>query len=214
MVGEPGAFGHLDPTRHHYYRQFVPDFRGLSVLEPAWGTTVGNEYLTKQGAQVSTVDMSLYAPELTGEQAIPSLSEARLKTNMLPFADTTFDVVLCHNVLEHTSDSLNVLSELHRLLKPGGQLFFNTFNRSWATRFGLIWNLAYLQRRVPTGSYTWKKFMTPEELKRKLEAVGFTGIHMRGINPGLYGSDRKRRRRTDENMRLMFMGRARKNGSQ
>jgi SAM-dependent methyltransferase len=39
----------------------------------------------------------------------------------LPFADASFDEVLCQDVLEHL-DYVPVLRELHRILRPGGHL--------------------------------------------------------------------------------------------
>jgi SAM-dependent methyltransferase len=38
----------------------------------------------------------------------------------LPFADGTFDAVICNHVLEHVSDDRLALAELHRVLRPGG----------------------------------------------------------------------------------------------
>jgi ubiquinone/menaquinone biosynthesis C-methylase UbiE len=38
----------------------------------------------------------------------------------LPFTTDTFDEVLLDNVLEHTSETTAVLSEVHRVLRPGG----------------------------------------------------------------------------------------------
>lgn len=40
----------------------------------------------------------------------------------LPFQDSTFDNVLCTEVLEHISDPLAVLREMRRVTKPGGTL--------------------------------------------------------------------------------------------
>jgi SAM-dependent methyltransferase len=39
----------------------------------------------------------------------------------LPFADATFDLVLCTQVLEYVSDPSTVFAEVHRVLKPGGR---------------------------------------------------------------------------------------------
>ena len=38
----------------------------------------------------------------------------------LPFADNTFDTIICFNSLEHIYDSTAVLAEMHRVSKPGG----------------------------------------------------------------------------------------------
>lgn len=44
----------------------------------------------------------------------------------LPLADGQFDVVLAFSVLEHVDDLPRVLAEIHRVLKPGGVLWFNS----------------------------------------------------------------------------------------
>lgn len=39
-----------------------------------------------------------------------------------PFADSTFDLIEASHVLEHLDKPLTIMSELHRILKPGGKL--------------------------------------------------------------------------------------------
>jgi SAM-dependent methyltransferase len=39
-----------------------------------------------------------------------------------PFADNEFDEVFCQHVLEHVTDLVRAVEELHRILKPGGLL--------------------------------------------------------------------------------------------
>lgn len=38
----------------------------------------------------------------------------------LPFEDNSFDFILCNHVLEHIPDDRKAMSELYRILKPGG----------------------------------------------------------------------------------------------
>lgn len=38
----------------------------------------------------------------------------------LPFADNSFDVIICNHVLEHIVDDKKAMSELYRVMKPGG----------------------------------------------------------------------------------------------
>ena len=46
------------------------------------------------------------------------------------FEDGSFDVILCHNVLEYIEDKRQVVSELFRLLKTGGTLSIVKHNRA------------------------------------------------------------------------------------
>ncbi|CAN8101648.1 unnamed protein product [Discula destructiva] len=40
--------------------------------------------------------------------------------NALPYADASFDVVFCHQVLQHVGDPVGILREMRRVAKPGG----------------------------------------------------------------------------------------------
>lgn len=42
----------------------------------------------------------------------------------IPQRDDSYDVILCSHVLEHVPDDRRAMSELHRILSPGGTLFF------------------------------------------------------------------------------------------
>jgi len=42
----------------------------------------------------------------------------------LPFEDNNFDMVFCNHVLEHIEDDTKAMSELYRVLKPGGMGIF------------------------------------------------------------------------------------------
>ncbi len=46
------------------------------------------------------------------------------KGESLEFPDDSFDLVICNNVLDHVQDTSACLSEIHRVLKPGGYFVF------------------------------------------------------------------------------------------
>lgn len=48
------------------------------------------------------------------------LAKVKMDIHQIPFADNTFDVILCNHVLEHVNDDLLAMRELCRVLKPGG----------------------------------------------------------------------------------------------
>ncbi|MFX9054275.1 class I SAM-dependent methyltransferase, partial [Acinetobacter baumannii] len=43
----------------------------------------------------------------------------------IPFNDNEFDFVIATEFLEHYYDTAHILTEIRRVLKPGGQLFFS-----------------------------------------------------------------------------------------
>jgi SAM-dependent methyltransferase len=66
----------------------------------------------------------------------------------LPFADSSFDVVLCDNVVDHAESPAQIARELARVLAPGGLLYFTVnFHHavySVAARLHAAWNAAGL----------------------------------------------------------------------
>jgi 2-polyprenyl-3-methyl-5-hydroxy-6-metoxy-1,4-benzoquinol methylase len=101
----------------------------------------------------------------------------------LPFAAATFDCVLCLDVLEHLphGDQPRGLTEMRRILKPGGHALFS------------LPNLAHLQSRfhfllrgrlIRTASEHKHPGDRPiEEYVRMLKASGFVVLERRGVFP-------------------------------
>lgn len=48
------------------------------------------------------------------------LADVKMDVHDIPFDDSTFDVVFCNHVMEHVDDDIKAISEIHRVLKPGG----------------------------------------------------------------------------------------------
>ncbi|CAM2066843.1 Methyltransferase domain-containing protein [Sulfidibacter corallicola] len=90
---------------------------------------------------------------------------AGLSAEKLPFVDGALDHVICFNVLDHVSDAPAVLSEIRRVLKPGGSLrvYVHTFT-SWIKRF-LFFDTPH--------TYHWDH----EEFKHLLGDAGFQVDH-------------------------------------
>jgi hypothetical protein len=47
-------------------------------------------------------------------------AEVKLDVQNMPFEDNLFNIILCNHVLEHVTDDKQALSELFRVMKPGG----------------------------------------------------------------------------------------------
>src|SRR5438105_402829 len=58
--------------------------------------------------------------EYTSADLDSPLAMVSLDITDIPYAESTFEVVLCSHVLEHIPDDRKAMSELYRILKPGG----------------------------------------------------------------------------------------------
>ena len=48
------------------------------------------------------------------------LAKVKMDIHQIPFEANTFDVSFCNHVMEHVTDDIKAMSEIHRVLKPGG----------------------------------------------------------------------------------------------
>ena len=97
------------------------------VLDAGCGTGEFAERVQRElGADVCAVDFSARMVELTAQRGV----EAEVADiQALPFADETFDVAVANWVLYHVEDLDRGLSELARVLRPGGSLVAGTQGR-------------------------------------------------------------------------------------
>lgn len=113
-------------------------------------------------------DLSLLSPGSPGRWLVSRADVARL-----PFADGLFDVVVCSEVLEHIPECHSAVSELVRVLKPGGDLIV-TVPRFWPER--ICWAISAAYHREPGGHI---RIFRKGELLRMVTAAGTRCLRIR-----------------------------------
>ncbi|OGH60277.1 MAG: hypothetical protein A3G34_09530 [Candidatus Lindowbacteria bacterium RIFCSPLOWO2_12_FULL_62_27] len=100
--------------------------------------------LSGRGFECVAADLSL----ADGEEPMPdgkTIRRCRVDLNQsLPFPAGAFQYVLCVEGLEHVENTFLVLRELHRVLRPGGEIFITTPN---------ILNIQSRMRFLLSGTY-------------------------------------------------------------
>lgn len=125
------------------YRRRVAQW-GLAGLGPVLDAGCGfgqwSLALARDNARVHAVDPSAERTAFTGAMAarlgLDGLRMARGTAQALPYADASFDGVLCYGVL-CTTPWREALAELCRVLAPGGLLYVNANAMGW---FNFLWD--------------------------------------------------------------------------
>lgn len=60
------------------------------------------------------------AAEYAQTRGLSNVTFEKIDGNQLSFPDDSFDVVTCHQVLQHVNDPVGILKEMRRVVKPGG----------------------------------------------------------------------------------------------
>ncbi|VVE49523.1 class I SAM-dependent methyltransferase [Pandoraea anhela] len=109
------------------------DWIGKTVVDLACGDGRTTYVLRGLGAEVRPYDILPERCKVEGGAKFADIMEG------LPIESGSVDTVILQEVIEHLPNHLSALQEICRILKPGGELFLTTPNRS-----SLASKLAYL----------------------------------------------------------------------
>ena len=166
------------------------DWRGKTVLDLGCAGGFMAEALAEKGAKGIGIDPSAQAIDAARAHAATAAHDIQNDVGVgesLPYEDTSFDFVVCVDVLEHVQDLDQVLREVARVLRPGGRFLFDTINRNPIARFATISVAEDILGLLPKGTHDPTMFIKPTELRSALERAdlvpgAFTGLGPRGIN--------------------------------
>ncbi len=102
-----------------------------SVLDIGCGSGHGSSTLATKFKEVHAVDISTEAIDYAKEHwQLPNIHFQTGDSLAMSFKENSFDVVVAFEVFEHLTDWRTFLSEIKRVLKPGGLLYISTPNKT------------------------------------------------------------------------------------
>ncbi|MBC2712160.1 MAG: bifunctional 2-polyprenyl-6-hydroxyphenol methylase/3-demethylubiquinol 3-O-methyltransferase UbiG [Desulfosarcina sp.] len=205
--GEFKALHDINPVRLAYVRDRA-DLAGKRVLDVGCGGGLLSEALASCGARVTGIDMA---------EASLAVARGHMKTNGLTIdyrqitaealADTIpgeYDVVTCMELLEHVPRSVSIIDACARLVRPGGNVFFATVNRTWLSWLLVIVVAEYVMGIVRKGTHKYSKLVRPEEVKRWGDEAGLTFENLSGLRYIPFGGHVALCRSTNMNYLMHF----------
>lgn len=163
---------------------------GKTALEVGCGGGILCEEIARMGFNAYGIDPA----EQSIVTALRHSKESGLNINYatgagedLQFQDNTFDIVFCCDVLEHVRDLPKVISEISRVLKPGGIFIYDTFNRTLLSYLVAIKVLQEWKRWaiMPSDLHIWEMFIKPGEIKTLLRKNKLDWRDHHGLKPDI-----------------------------
>ena len=144
---------------------------------------------------VTGLDFSPHALEFARAQIhLANLHLTQGDAQRLPIETASCDIVTMLDVLEHLPDDARALSEVHRVLRPGGALILSVpaYQQLWSAhdealhhfrryekfqlagvlrRAGLVaWRLSFAMSLMPPLAWAWRRFVLPHKPRRPQDA--------------------------------------------
>ena len=133
--------------------------------------------LVERGCVVVGIERDAAAAEIARE-VCEDVLVGDVETMELPFADGSFDVVLCGDLVEHLRDPEGFLARVRLLLAPTGRVVLSTPNvANWAMRLSLLagrWR--YTDRGILDRTHT--RLFTKRTLVEALELAGYRVVEL------------------------------------
>jgi SAM-dependent methyltransferase len=133
--GKPADYGQEILRRRARITTATMPLSGRLVLDFGAGNGAQTLELVKLGCRVVACDIDQTDLDILSrylqDNKIEAVTPVRYDGSTLPFVDKHFDAVVSFAVLEHVQDEAKALSEIHRVLKPGGDFLIAVPNKWW-----------------------------------------------------------------------------------
>ena len=161
----------------------LPD--GGDILEVAPGPGfLSVELAGRPGLRVTGLDISPTMIELAQKNAAAARADAKFvqgNASQMPFADASFDLLVCRAAFKNFSEPRQALREMHRLLRPGCQALIIDLRRDasmpeinrYIGALGLGWFSRWMTRLTFRFMLLRRAYTVPE-FQKLLAGIPFT----------------------------------------
>jgi SAM-dependent methyltransferase len=135
---------------------------GGSILENGCGVGMYVEHLIPLGGRVFGLEYDFDRAREAGARSPGIINAAG---EHLPYPNSTFDLILSHEVLEHVQNDFRAVNEMIRVMRPGGRLALFVPNRGYPFEtHGIYWRGKYHFGNIPLVNWLprrWRDRLAP-----------------------------------------------------
>ena len=176
----------INPLRLDYIIKRAEGINGKKIIDVGCGGGILADSLAQKGASVTGIDMGeapLSVAKLHQLESGQSVDYRHATAEqMAAEKPANFDIVTCMEMLEHVPEPGSIIEACATLVKPGGDLFVSTINRTAKAFAFAIVGAEYLLKILPKGTHHYNKFIKPSEIDRwarqnNLQLQNLIGMH-------------------------------------
>ena len=166
--GEFRPLHEINPLRLDWIRKYA-NVDGSKVLDIGCGGGILTEAMAAAGATATGLDMAEKPLAVARLHQIESGLDVNYQQGTAEELASKeagqYDVVTCLEMLEHVPEPSQVIASACRLVRPGGDVFFSTINRTPRSFMFAIVGAEYVLKLLPAGTHEYQKFIRPSELE-------------------------------------------------